>query len=58
MGRWLAVALLALLVMLEGPAWAQQKIALVIGISDYKVGGVLPQTLIDARKISAARAVR
>jgi predicted secreted Zn-dependent protease len=51
---WLATMLLALSALLAAPAWADKRVALVIGISEYKVGGSLPQTLSDAEKIRAA----
>ncbi len=54
MRGWLSAFLVFLVALMAGPAMAQQKIALVIGISDYKVGGKLPQTLIDAGKVSAS----
>ena len=41
-------------ILIGSPAWAQEKIALVIGISDYKVGGKLPQTLVDADRVAKA----
>ncbi len=50
--------LLALSALLAAPAWADKRVALVIGISEYKVGGSLPQTLSDAEKIRAALADR
>ncbi len=54
MRGWVSAFLLMLLAGMSAPAWAQDKVALVIGISDYKVGGKLPQTLIDAGKVSSA----
>ena len=54
MSRWLMAVLGALAVVLAGPALAQSKVALVIGVSDYKVGGRLPQTLADAEKVAGS----
>ncbi len=56
--RWLAAMLVVLVGVLSAPAWADKRVALVIGISDYKVGGNLPQTLTDAEKIRVALADR
>lgn len=54
MGKWLVAVWLMLAGALGAPAWAQQKIALVVGISDYAKGGKLEQALVDAGMISAA----
>jgi uncharacterized caspase-like protein len=54
MRRILSAVVLVVATLFAAPAWAQQTIALVIGISDYKVGGKLPQTLVDAGRVAAA----
>ena len=55
---WLPAMMVAVTTLLVGPAWADKRVALVVGVSDYKVGGKLPQTLIDAGKIGAALSAR
>lgn len=54
MRKYLSALLLVLATLCASPALAQQKIALVIGISDYKVGGKLTQTLVDAGRVAAS----
>ncbi len=55
-GLLVSLALAILAVVLAGPALAQSKVALVVGVSDYKVGGKLPQTLADAEKVAGSLA--
>ncbi len=53
---WFSLVLMIFVLCVGGEALAQSRVALVIGVSDYKVGGKLPQTLADAEKIRASLA--